>query len=102
MSGRLLPACQGADEQVLIGVHQSHCLTTLPYLPPPFLTPPSMQAGRDGGRQGGDGSREGGQDTDCARLQSARVTYLNLKPPRVKFHLAEEAISCAKVVIRLC
>ena len=71
-----------------------------------------LDGGRDGGRQGGDGSREGvlssyrapneSQHTDCSRLQSARVTYLNLKPPRVKFHLAEEAISCAKVVIRLC
>ena len=54
MSGRLLPACQGADEQVMVGVEQGYCLTTLPYqmhypcltpflppFPPPF-PPPSL------------------------------------------------------------
>ena len=46
MYGRLLHACQGDDEQVLIGVQQGYPLTTLPLpnaLPPcltPFLTPP--------------------------------------------------------------
>ena len=49
MYGRLLHACQGDDEQVLIGVQQGYSLTTLPLpnaLPPcltPFLTPsPSL------------------------------------------------------------
>ena len=64
MYGRLLHACQGADDQVLIGVQQGYSLTTLPspnalppvwppslppslpYLPPflytPFITPPSL------------------------------------------------------------
>ena len=49
MYGRLLHACQGDDEQVLIGVQQGYPLTTLPLpnaLPPcltPFLTPsPSL------------------------------------------------------------
>ena len=49
MYSRLLHACQGDDEQVLIGVQQGYPLTTLPLpnaLPPcltPFLTPsPSL------------------------------------------------------------
>ena len=49
MYGRLLHACQGDDEQVLIGVQQGYPLTTLPLpnaLPPcltPFVTPsPSL------------------------------------------------------------
>ena len=28
MAGRLLPACQGTDEQVLLGLHQGYCLAT--------------------------------------------------------------------------
>ena len=69
MSGRLLPACQGADEQVLIGVQQSHCLTTLPYLPPlpDPPPPPCRQAGMEAGREGMEAGREAKTQTvpDC-------------------------------------